>query len=129
MEEDPCSCRTTDAISSGQGELGKQRKRALLGNIGLFHRNQTKLPSMDVSQWRALLVHQWQDQPGQSAKKLAEEDEDVPAVQGIPSYSARHLRSGAKPQLAGGLLDDSILEVVVQCGSLRCISPFVPVWR
>lgn len=62
----------------------------MLGNIGLSYRNQTKLPSMDVSQWRALLVHQWDDQPGQSARKLAEEDEAVPAVQGIPIYSVRH---------------------------------------
>jgi hypothetical protein len=46
----------------------------------VFHRDEAKLPSMGISNWASLLVHQRDDLPGPRAGKLVEEDENMPTM-------------------------------------------------
>jgi hypothetical protein len=55
--------------------------------------DQTKLPGMGISKWTALLVYQWDRLSGRGSRELAQEDEDVPTMQGIPIYVASILRA------------------------------------
>jgi hypothetical protein len=43
---------------------------------------------MGISSWASLLVYKWDDLPGRGAKKLARENENMPAMQGVPNHVA-----------------------------------------
>jgi hypothetical protein len=55
----------------------------MLGHEAMFREDQAGVPCMGVSGRTSLLVHQRDVLWGQSAKKLAREDGDMPAVRGI----------------------------------------------
>jgi hypothetical protein len=118
MEKYPPSCRKTDALSFGQKEVSKEKEYDLLGGTKVPSGNQKALSSMGISSWRALLVYQWDDLSGRGARKLAREDEDVPTMQGIPTYSGFTLREYQK---RGQVLNYGLnLEV---CGHLMSQDP------
>jgi len=60
----------------------------------MSHGDQAKLPGVGISKWASLLVYQWDHLSGGSARKLAQEDEDVPTMRGIPTYFIFLLRAG-----------------------------------
>ena len=64
----------------------------MLGDKKMSYGDQAKLPGVGISKWASLLVYQWDDLSGRGARKLAREDEDVPRMQGIPTYFASLLK-------------------------------------
>jgi hypothetical protein len=86
VEEHPRACRETGAFSSGHGEVSWEKERTLLGDTRLPRGDEAKLPGMGISEWAPLLVYQWDDLSGRGARELAQEDEDVPTMQGIHIY-------------------------------------------
>jgi hypothetical protein len=58
-----------------------------LGDTKVSHGDQAKLSSMGISGGKSLLVYKWDDLPGPYARKLAKEDENMPAMQGVPNHA------------------------------------------
>jgi hypothetical protein len=58
----------------------------LLGDTKVSHGNKAELPSLGISSWTSLLVYQWDNLLWRGAGKLAEEDENMPAMQRIPNH-------------------------------------------
>ena len=59
-----------------------------MGDTKVSHRNQAKLSCVGISSWSPLLVYQRDGLSGAGARELAEKDEDMPAVQSVPSHVA-----------------------------------------
>jgi hypothetical protein len=54
-----------------------------LGNKKVPYGHQKKMPGVGITGRTTLLVYQWDDMPGKSAKRLVREDEDMPKMQGF----------------------------------------------
>ena len=63
------------------------------------------LPSMGISYWRTLLVYQWDNLSGGGARKLAQEDGNVPTMQGIPAYSGFPLKESIRKGARSWIMD------------------------
>jgi len=64
----------------------------LLGDTKVSHGDKAKLPSLGISSWTSLLVYQWDNLLWRDAGKLAEQDEDLPAMYCIQEHVASSTR-------------------------------------
>jgi len=79
----PLTRRTPGTVPHGPEVFSKQEYQTMLGDEAMFRENPAGVPRMGVSGRASLLVHQRDLLWRQSAKKLAREDGDMPAVHGI----------------------------------------------
>src|SRR5512147_2548848 len=92
MEKYSCAYRTSGPFFHPYEEAAARPVSAVLGDRRLRSGTSAALPGKGISGRTYMLVYQRHYLPGHDSGRLAKEDGDVPAMQGIQSNAAVTLR-------------------------------------